>query len=90
MTAYVDELVAWAHARHRCFKNGSAHLTSDDVAEPHAFAARLGLKRAWFQSRSIVPHYGLSPAKRELAVRHGAVVMEAREQARRRREQRNG
>ena len=26
-----------------------SHLIADDIAEPHAFAARLGLRRQWFQ-----------------------------------------
>jgi hypothetical protein len=40
----------------------------------HAFAARLGLKRAWFQpSPGNLPHYDLTPAKRRGAVAAGAV-----------------
>lgn len=84
MTVYIDELVVWPHARHRCFMKGSSHLTADDVDELHAFAAKLGLKRGWFQARSTVPHYDLSPAKRDLAVKLGATFIPAREQARRR------
>jgi hypothetical protein len=84
----VDELRVWPHARHRCFMCGSAHLTTDGpLAELHAFAARIGLRRAWFQDRS-TPHYDLSPGKRELALDAGAVFVEARVQARRRLEER--
>lgn len=83
----VDELRVWPHARHRCFRNGSAHLTVSEPSELpalHAFAARLGLKRAWFQDHPIAPHYDLSPAKHELALKLGAVLVSARDQARER------
>lgn len=79
----VDELITWSHARHRCFMQGSAHLTADTLEELHAFARRIGLKRAWFQDKR-VPHYDLSPGKRELALKHGAVFVPGREQARKR------
>lgn len=86
---YVDELVAYPQApkpgAERYFGNGrqSCHLTADTVEELHVFAARLGLKRAWFQPMSS-PHYDLTPNKRALAVKLGAVEVSAREQARRR------
>lgn len=80
MTVTVDELVVWSHAKHRCFKDGSSHLMADTLEELHAFAARLGLRRTWFQPRSS-PHYDLSPAKRARALELGAVFVPAREQA---------
>ena len=50
-----------------------SHLssTSDDAdfSELHAFAARLGLKRRWFDG----DHYDVTPGKRWQAVRLGAV-----------------
>lgn len=82
MTVYVDELRRWP-TRIRCFKSGSCHLMADSVEELHAFAARLGLRRSWFQPRSR-PHYDLTPAKRERALHLGAVFVPAKEQARRR------
>lgn len=89
MTVMVDELKVWPHARHRCFKAGSAHLTVDGALdELHAFAARLGLRRAWFQDHVLAPHYDLSPAKHALALRLGALLVPAREQALRRVERR--
>lgn len=85
MTVMVDELQVWPHARHRCFRGGSAHLTTDGpIAELHAFARRIGLKREWFQSHPLAPHYDLSPHYREVALRHGATFVPAREQARKR------
>ncbi len=82
MTVYVDEVRRWP-TRIRCFAQGSAHLTADTLGELHALAARIGLRRAWFQGGRI-PHYDLTPAKREAAIAAGAVFVPAKEQARRR------
>jgi hypothetical protein len=81
MTIMVDNLVAWpgkAKSGGRYFGSGkeSCHMTTDgDMEEIHAFAARIGLKRAWFQEHKILPHYDLTPARRAAAVRAGAVEM---------------
>lgn len=82
MTVMVDELRVYPNAKHRCFREGSAHLMTDadTLDELHAFAARLGLRRSWFQPRSS-PHYDLSPAKHALALKLGAKLVPAREQA---------
>lgn len=86
----VDELQVWPGPKPRCFRAGSCHLTVDgDIEALHAFAARLGLKRTWFQPRS-TPHYDLVPSKRELALKLGAVFVPGKEQARRRIEARRG
>lgn len=86
MTIMVDEVMSWP-TRIRCFRHGSCHLTVDhglgDVEELHAFAARLGMKRAWFQDGS-TPHYDLTPGRRERALKLGAVFVPAREQAKQR------
>jgi Protein of unknown function (DUF4031) len=58
------------------------HMVSDqDEAELHAFADRLGLKRAWAQLRpkASAAHYDLTPSKRLLAIRLGAVEVTDRE-----------
>lgn len=92
MTVMVDDLRVWDHAKHRCFKSGSAHLTTDaeSLDELHEFAARLGLKRAWFQNHFIAPHYDLSPAKHVLALQLGSKYVSALDQARARRAKRGG
>lgn len=55
------------------------HLVSDDLDELHAFAARLGLKREWFQDHRH-PHYDLTTQrKRDEALRRGAVKVSSRE-----------
>ncbi len=84
----VDQIIKWPSARPP-FDKGSYHLTTDgDLEELHAFAARIGLRRAWFQEHSKVPHYDLTPSRRVLALYEGAVFVEARQQAIRRRVQR--
>lgn len=67
MAVYVDICRDWG------WKLGpSCHLYADTNEELHEFAARLGMKRAWFQKGSL-PHYDLVVSKREKAVRLGAV-----------------
>lgn len=91
MTVMVDELVAWpqkATSGGRWFGSGkqSCHLTTDGpLDELHAFAARIGMKREWFQDHRLMPHYDLTPTRRERALAAGASFVPAREQARRRR-----
>jgi len=86
MTIYVDELVNWpqeartAQAR-KYFGSGkpSCHLLTDgDEAELVAFARRIGLQPAWIQRGSRL-HFDLTPKKRAMAVRAGAVEIAARE-----------
>jgi hypothetical protein len=72
MGVYVDRLRDWG------WRLGpSCHLLADTVEELHTFAARLGLKRAWFQDSTSCPHYDLVAGKRALAVRLGAIELEA-------------
>ncbi len=81
----VDELRVWP-TKIRCFKAGSCHLTTDGpLGELHAFAKKLGMRREWFQDHRLAPHYDLTPRRRALALRLGAVEVPAREQARARR-----
>jgi len=65
---------------------GGGHMQADDLDTLHAFAARLGLKRAWFQegSRPEAAHYDLTASKREQAIRLGAIPETWREASRRR------
>lgn len=44
----------------------------DDLDALHAFAARLGLRRSWFQSHRLLPHYDLTAGKHAQALRLGA------------------
>jgi hypothetical protein len=53
--------------------------TDGDPEELHAFAARLGLIRAWFQHGHVVDHYDLTASKRALALKMGAVPTDLKE-----------
>lgn len=88
ITVMVDELRQWPHARGQ-FKAGSCHLTvNGDTPEHlqalHDLAARIGLRREWFQAHPRHPHYDLTASKRPAAIAAGAVEVDAREQARER------
>lgn len=85
MTIMVDELRRWP-TKIRCFKDGSSHMTTDgELEELHAFAAKIGLRREWYQPHHLAPHYDLTSSKREHAIRLGAVFVPMREQLRKRR-----
>lgn len=77
MAVYVDEVLDWtliAQAR-RLRHTHWCHLTADTEQELHAFAARLGLRRSWYQRKGpndVGWHYDVTPNKRAQAVRLGA------------------
>jgi hypothetical protein len=85
VTVYVDnafEVGDWGRW------SGGGHLQADSVDELHAFAARLGLRREWFQSKPGRPendHYDLGRRSRERALELGAVAEGRAAGARRRR-----
>lgn len=73
---YVDPLINYG------WKLGpSCHMVADTEEELHAMAAKIGMKRSWFQpaSKQQVPHYDLVASKRKLAVQNGAQQMTMRE-----------
>ncbi|HEY6761152.1 MAG TPA: DUF4031 domain-containing protein [Baekduia sp.] len=85
MAVYVDD--AFVHADWGRW-TGGGHLQADTTEELHAFAAALGLKRDWFQSRPGRPdrdHYDLHRAGRDAAILAGAIPETAREGVLRRR-----
>ncbi|MFI6986077.1 DUF4031 domain-containing protein [Embleya sp. NPDC050154] len=84
MTVYVDETRDWTRlARMKGLRHTHwAHLTADTEPELHEFAARLGLKRAWFQNATNYRwHYDVVPSKRAQAIRLGAVEIDRRQLA---------
>ncbi|MCD0164445.1 DUF4031 domain-containing protein [Deinococcus sp. 12RED42] len=60
------------------------HMTADTLDELHVLAAKIGLRRAWFQSSHLLHHchYDLTPSRRAAAVRAGAVEVSALARAR--------
>lgn len=77
MSVYVDPLMACVRSNVWPYDQ-ACHLFADTEAELHAFAARLGLKRAWFQSgtrngKNCLDHYDLTRNMREKALNFGAV-----------------
>lgn len=85
MTVYVDDAFV---AGEWGFFTGGGHLQADTLEELHAFAAELGLRRAWFQTKPGRPehdHYDLHRAGRERALALGARAETWREGTRRRR-----
>jgi hypothetical protein len=82
MTVYVDDAGIRAGVRNggRVHRSRWSHLTADTPDELHAFAARLGLRREWFQpgrprgegTPGPLRHYDVTAGKRALAIRMGA------------------
>jgi hypothetical protein len=85
MAVYVDDaFVAADWGRW----TGGGHLQADSLEELYAFAARLGLRRQWLQSRPGRPdrdHYDLTRELRDRAILAGAIPETAREGVIRRR-----
>ena len=67
MTVYVDnECIQW-RGKLWC------HLVAESLDELHRFAARLGLRRNWFQDKASYPHYDVTTTVRQRALRLGAL-----------------
>lgn len=91
MSVYVDKLFALESKDARAFFVGTrtghrwCHMWADKDEELHEMAAKLGLKRSWFQPHHRVSHYDLVPSKRALALRLGAVEKSLRQEIEERR-----
>lgn len=80
MTVYVDR--ARIPARAGRITGRWSHLVADSDDELHAFAARLGLHRAWAQHPGEPHgHYDVTDAKRRQAIALGAVPIDRRQLA---------
>src|SRR5258708_24650833 len=89
MTVYVDDARIPARVRNgsRSHRSAWCHLTADTQEELHEFAARLGLKRSYFQpgkpagdgSPSPFWHYDLTEGKVRQALALGAQQVSARD-----------
>ena len=72
MAVYVDPPIWEWRGKNWC------HLTADTESELHAFAARLGLRREWFQRKARAPwqdHYDVTEGMRHKAINLGAVEL---------------
>lgn len=82
MPVYVDPLLDTPPSKKWPYPQ-SCHLTADSDDELHTFAAKLGLKRAWFQGagkpNQSMHHYDLTASKRVQAVKLGAKELTTRE-----------
>lgn len=72
MPAYVDKEKNAFRGMIMC------HMLADTLAELHAMADRIGLKRAWFQNHR-TPHYDVCQAKRRVAIKAGAIEIDRRQ-----------
>jgi hypothetical protein len=79
VTVYVDNYRAPAQVGK--IRGRWSHLyvgPADDLAELHAFAISIGLRREWFQDK-VLPHYDVTDTRRELAIKAGARSVSWRE-----------
>ncbi len=83
MAILIDSFQNGARGPIRYWHRRCGHLVSDSsIEELHEFAASLGLRREWFQMKSI-PHYDLTGQVYELAIQRGAILVSSREIVRR-------
>src|SRR5258708_2265518 len=78
MSVYIDSMVDYGK---RIGRAGPlwCHMIGDTLEELHRMAARIGLKRAWFQADGSTPHYDIGTVGfRECAISHGAIECDRR------------
>ena len=73
MAVYVDDYRAPYGRMIMC------HLLADTIEELHAMADTIGINRRWFQDHGKTPHYDICLSKRDLAIEHGAIVINRRQ-----------
>jgi hypothetical protein len=73
MTAYVDDMNIMYRGKPRF------HMSADSIAELHAFALLIGVKRCWWHSGSRYPHYDINLTQRATAVAAGAQEVTAKQ-----------
>ena len=83
MAILIDSFHNGARGPFRYWHRRCGHLVSDSsIEELHEFAEGLGMRREWFQRKS-VPHYDLTGQHYELAIERGAILVSSREIVRR-------
>ena len=79
MAILIDSFYNGARGPVHYWRRRCGHLVSDtSLAELHRFAEKLGLRREWFQKKS-VPHYDLTGEVYERAIEFGATLVSTRE-----------
>lgn len=79
MAILIDSFHNGARGPFRYWHRRCGHLVSDtSIDELHQFAESLGLRREWFQMKSI-PHNDLTGVVYDLAIERGAVLVSSRE-----------
>ncbi len=79
MAILIDSFYNGVRGPIRYWRRRCGHLVSDtSLEELHEFAESLGLRREWFQMKSI-PHYDLTGEVYELALERGAALVTSRE-----------
>lgn len=71
MAVYLDK------ARNRFGRMIMCHMIADTPEELHGMAEKIGLKRLWFQKKSL-PHYDVSLTRRQIALLQGAIECDRR------------
>ena len=81
LQSYPKEAVSRSARRHGVTW---CHLFADTVEELHHFAAKIGMKRRWFQDQhEHFPHYDLLPSRRAKAIKLGAQEIDLKDFLRR-------
>jgi hypothetical protein len=52
------------------------HMIADTPEELHAMAAKIGMRREWFQGKSSFPHYDVCLSRKRQAIKYGATVLQ--------------
>lgn len=78
MSIMVDDPAYPFRGQNYCHMMSTLTNRAQAEQELHDFAARLGLKRQYFQQSLRHPHYDLSPSKRRLAIQMGATVVSSK------------
>src|ERR1051326_6700758 len=82
LVIYVDPIRHYPQCR-LPYKDWCHMATDGPLSELYQVAAKLGLRRSWFQDKPTYPHYDLTPGKHARALRFGARAVSTHELVRR-------
>ncbi len=75
MSVYVDNMQSCLPNKNWRYRK-VCHMTADTIEELYEMASLIGLKKEWFQNiNKRHPHYDLTPNKRKLAIKYGAIQL---------------